>query len=126
MGLNNYFWDSYAVIELIRGNSLYALYSDEPIKLSIFNLVEIYWFALNEYGEEKANKLYDSLKNCLVKMDDVVLKEAVKFRKKVYKDKKISYADAIGYTYAIKNNLVFLTGDKEFKELANVKFIQKE
>ena len=120
----SYFWDSYAVIELIKGNTNYTGYSEFPIKITVFNIVEIYWFALNEYGEDKANKIFDALKSCIIRVNDEILKEATKFRKKVYKNKKISYADAIGYIYAVKNNLIFLTGDKEFKELDNVEFVK--
>lgn len=118
-----YFWDSYAVIELIKGNLRYVTYSDYAIKISVFNIVEIYWFALNEYGEEKANQIFDKLKDCVLKLNDEIIKEAVKFRKMVYKNKKISYADSIGYITALKNNRRFLTGDKDFKDLKNVEFV---
>ncbi len=37
-----YFWDSYAIIELINGNPNYARYSNENIFITIFNLAEIY------------------------------------------------------------------------------------
>lgn len=124
MGLIKYFWDSYAVVELIKGNINYINYSDYPIKITIFNIVEIYWFALNEYGVEKANNIFDNLKSCILKISDEILKEAIKFRKEVYKNKKISYADAIGYIYTIKNNLRFLTGDKAFEDLDNVEFVR--
>lgn len=118
-----YFWDSYAVIELIKGNINYVNYSDYPIKITIFNIVEIYWFVLNEYGEERANKIFDDLKSSILKVNDEILKEAVKFRKGVYKNKKISYADGIGYIAALKNNMKFLTGDKAFENLDNVEFV---
>ena len=117
--------DSYAVVELIKGNSKYAPYSNEPVKICIFNLAEIYWFALNEYGEEIANKIFGELKGCILNIDDEILKHAIKFRKQVYKNKKVSYADAIGYVYALRNNMVFLTGDKEFENLDNVEFTSK-
>ena len=41
------------------------------------------------------------------------------------KDRKISYTDAIGYIYVLRNKLVFLTGDKEFENIDNVEFIIK-
>lgn len=119
-----YFWDSYAVVELIKGNINYVNYSDYQIKICVFNIVEIYWFALNEYGEEKADQIFDKLKNCVLKLNDEILKEAVKFRKMVYNKSKISYADAIGYITALKNNMAFLTGDKAFENLDNVAFVK--
>jgi hypothetical protein len=118
-----YFWDSYAVIELIKGNTNYSPYSDEPIKICIFNLVEIYWFSLHEFGEQKANEIFNTLKNCVLKLNDETLKEAVKFRKRVYANTKISYADAVGYICAKMHDLKFLTGDSAFEHLDNVEFV---
>ena len=121
----NYFWDSYAIIELENGNEKYLKYSGYPIILTLFNLVEIYWVILNQFGEKEADKIYEDYKSAVVDIDDRTLKEAIKFRKKVYKNKKISYTDAIGYIYSLRNNLVFLTGDKEFEDLENVEFVKK-
>lgn len=124
MGPLSYFWDSYAVIELLKGNAAFAGYSDDPIKITIFNLEEIYWFAVHEYDEAKANEIFDRLKGCVVELDDETLKEAIQLRKKVYKTRKISYADAIGYTYALRHHMRFLTGDNEFKGMQHVEFVQ--
>ena len=119
----NYFWDSYAVIELIDGNKNYAKYVDEPIIITIFNLAEVYWFALNEYEDEKADYIYEKFKKCVVDVDYETLRSAIKFRKE-HKKKNISYTDSIGYVCALKHNLRFLTGDKEFKDMTNVEFAQ--
>lgn len=121
----SYFWDSYAIIEIENGNEKYLKYSEYPIILTIFNLIEVYWVILNQIGEKEANKIYEEYRSAVVNVDDEILKEAIKFRKKVYKNKKISYIDAIGYIYSLKNNLVFLTGDKEFEDLDNVEFVKK-
>lgn len=40
------------------------------------------------------------------------------------KNKNLSYTDCIGYIFAIKNNLKFLTGDKKFNDMPNVEFVQ--
>ena len=65
----NYFWDSYAVIELVRGSQNYAKYSQEPVAISIFNLVEIYWSFLNECGG-KADEIFNLLREAVVDIDD--------------------------------------------------------
>ena len=49
-----YFFDSYAVVEIIRGNPSYARYTQDEVVLTIFNLAEIYWSSLNKLGEEAA------------------------------------------------------------------------
>ncbi|MGD9275616.1 MAG: PIN domain-containing protein [Candidatus Pacearchaeota archaeon] len=119
----DYFFDSYAVIELIEGNSNYAKYSNESFVITIFNLTEIYWFALREYSEKEAGKIYDYFSQFVIKINDETLKHAIKFRIK-NKKKDLSYADCIGYIYALKNDMKFLTGDKEFGKLKNVEFVK--
>lgn len=120
----DYFFDSYAVIEVIKGNLKYANYFEEIPAITIFNLVEVYWSALRDFNEEVADEIYEKFKPFVFEVSDEILREAVKFR---YKNKKrdLSYADCIGYLYALKNNLVFLTGDKEFEDLRNVEFMKK-
>ncbi|MEK6826761.1 MAG: PIN domain-containing protein [Nanoarchaeota archaeon] len=119
----NYFFDTYAIIEIVKKNKNYAKYRDEEATITIFNLAEIYWSVLNEFGEEKADIVFDGYKKAVVEINDETLKEAIKFRKK-HKNKDLSYADCIGYIYALKHNLVFLTGDKEFEKLDNVEFVK--
>lgn len=121
--MQDYFFDSYAIIEILSGNSNYITYLNERVVLTVFNLVEIYWFALHEYTEKESQTIYEKYRTSVAEMTDEILKEAVKFRKK-YKKRDLSYADCIGYMYALKNNLKFLTGDKEFEHLKNVKFVK--
>lgn len=119
----SYFWDTYAIIELLEGNLSYEEYSKEKIVITVFNLVEIYYYALREYSELEANEIYERYKHSVVKISDSVLKEATVFRRK-YKSKDLSYADCIGYVYALKNKIKFLTGDKGFKGMKNVEFVK--
>ena len=120
----NYFFDSYAVIEIIKANTNYSNYFNEQLAFTIFNLAEIYWAILRDFDEQKADEIYSQIKYFVVDISDEVLIDAMKFRKK-HKKRDLSYADCIGYVYALKNNLIFLTGDKEFKNLPNVEFITK-
>ena len=124
MGLNKFFFDSYAVIEILKGNPNYAKYVQEEVILTQFNLVEIYFSALTDLSETGADEIFKKYRDNIVDIDDDSLKEATRFRRKVYKEKKISYTDAIGYIYAKRNGLIFLTGDKEFKDLDNVEFVR--
>ena len=123
MEIKRYFFDSYAIIELLNGNLSYAKFINENVTLTLFNLAEIYWFAINEYEENKANEIYNKYKPSVIDVSDEILKEAIKFRKE-NKKKDLSYTDCIGYIYAKENNLTFLTGDKGFKDLENVEFVK--
>jgi len=119
----SYFFDSYAIIELLQGNPNYAKYIHEPVRITLFNLVEIYWFALREYGENIAEQIYQKYKSAVFEISDETIKKAVKFREK-YKKRNLSYADSLGYFYALDNNLIFLTGDKEFEDMEKVEFVK--
>ena len=118
-----YFFDSYAIVELIKGNPNYARYTQEEVTLTIFNLAEIYWVALNRLGEEAAEEVYNQYKPSVIDIDDDIIKRAVKFRKQ-HKNKNLSYTDCIGYVYSLKNNMVFLTGDSAFEDFENVEFVK--
>lgn len=119
----NFFFDSYAIIELVKGSVNYLKYKDEEVTLTLFNLAEIYWSSLNDIGERGAEEIYEKYRPNVFEVDDDTLKEAIKFRK-ANKKQNLSYTDCIGYIYALRNNLKFLTGDKEFEGLDNVEFVK--
>lgn len=123
MGLK-YFFDSYAIIEIIKKNPKYLVYAEEEIVLTLFNLAEIYWSALLDFSEEKAEEVYSKFRSNVIEIDDETLKEAIKFRKE-HKKQDLSYTDCIGYIYAKRNNLKFLTGDSKFESLPFVEFVKK-
>ena len=123
MGLT-YFFDSYAIIEIVKENPKYTPYAEEDITLTLFNLAEIYWSILNDFNEEKADQIYSKLKEDCVEVDDETLKEAIKFRKE-HKKQDLSYTDCIRYIYSKRNNLKFLTGDSKFEHLPFVEFVKK-
>ena len=123
MELKKYFWDSYAVVDLIKGNPNYLEFKDEEIVLTVFNIAEIYFSALRDLGEVIAEEVYEDYAPLIVNLSENVLKKAMRFKLK-NKQTNLSYADCIGYIYALENNLVFLTGDKEFENLPNVEFVK--
>lgn len=124
MEIIKFFFDSYAIVEIVAGNQSYSKFINEPVTITIFNLAEIYWSAILNLEEKKAEEIYETYSACIKTISDEVLKEAIKFRKK-HKNKDLSYTDCIGYIYALKNNMKFLTGDREFEAMENVEFIKK-
>jgi len=120
-----YFFDSYAIIEILRDNPKYSRFKEEAIVLGLFNLAEIYWHCINDKNlESDADTLFSKFRRAVVEIDDETLKEAIQFRKE-HKKQDLSYTDCIGYIYAKRNNLKFLTGDKEFEGMENVEFMKK-
>jgi len=118
-----YFFDTYAAIEIIAGNPSYDIFSSRAPTITIFNLSEIYYIVLNRLGEKKADEIYEEYSKCVVDISDGILKEAMKFRQE-NKKKNLSYTDCIGYIYSLRNNMRFLTGDKEFEGMKNVEFVK--
>jgi len=123
MGLN-YFFDSYAIIEIIKNNQNFLPYMDEEISISLFNLAEIYWSALLDHEKEKADNIYSKFRENVIEIDDETLREAIQFRKE-HKKQDLSYTDCIGYICAKRNGLKFLTGDSKFEHLPFVEFVKK-
>lgn len=119
----NYFFDTYALIELTKNNPRYMKVADEVVTTTHFNLVELFFRMLEDYGEEKAKEIYHKFKPCAIEISDDILFKAMQFRLKNRK-KGLSYVDCIGYIFASKNGLKFLTGDDAFEKMDNVEFVK--
>ena len=122
-----YYFDSYALIELIRGNENYKPYIHTEGIFTFLNLIECYHSWLYELGEEKANFYFSFFnKYCFPVMDDDI-KNGVKLRIKMRNQNKFykpSFVDCIGYIIALRFGVKFLTGDNAFKDMDNVEFVK--
>lgn len=118
-----YFLDTYALIEIIRGNKAYVKYLDDKLFTSILNLYELYYNLLKSYTEEEAKKFYDIFSDFLITINDNHIFCASQFKLQRIKS-EISCADALGYAIAKTESMKFLTGDKEFRTLDNVEFVR--
>ncbi|MDP1695439.1 MAG: PIN domain-containing protein [archaeon] len=118
-----YFFDSYALIEIIRGNFSYEKYKVEVPTCTILNLFELHQALVREFNKQTADYWIKRFNYNLIEItkEDAINASDFKFANK---DKKLSTVDCIGYVVAIKNKLKFLTGDKEFAEIDNVEYIK--
>ena len=122
MGVDSYFFDTYALYEIILGNASYRKYDDEvSFVTSRLNLMELYYGLLRKYGKKVAGEYYDAFIPHAIEIDDDTIKAAMEFRL-ANADKKMSYVDCVGYLFAVRNKLKFLTGDKAFKDLEGVEY----
>ena len=119
--MSKYFFDTYALIELIKSNPNYINYADEIVATTLLNLIELYYCIIRDFNEEKAKNIYCKFKECIIEFKDDIVFEAMKLK---LKNKNLSYVDAIGYITALKNNLIFLTGDNQFKDMETVEFVK--
>ncbi|HIH17634.1 MAG TPA: type II toxin-antitoxin system VapC family toxin [Nanoarchaeota archaeon] len=118
-----YFFDSYALIELYKGNKNYGAYKGIKVVTSFFQVYEIYYNLRKEFEESEINDFFKLLQNFCIELDFNLIPKAVEFRSK-YKSKDLSYADCLGYIMAKELKIKFLTGDNQFRELPNVEFVK--
>ena len=119
----NYFFDTYAIIEIIKENKHYEKFLDEELLTSILNVGELYYALLRDFGKKTAKQWQEKLKQTVLSpnLDDIV--KAMEFRFK-NRGKNLSFIDCVSYVMAKENKMKFLTGDKEFEGMDNVEFVK--
>ena len=117
-----YFFDTYAIVEIIKENKDYEKYKEDEIVTSILNIGELYYVLLREKGEEVAEYWHKMLNQSAFLVDVETIIKAMKFRFE-NKAKKFSFIDCVGYVIAKDKDLRFLSGDKAFENLDNVEFV---
>jgi len=115
-----YFFDSYAIIEILNGSENYSKFINAEFIITKLNLFEVY-FKLLKLSEEKAGLFLRRYTPKAVDFDGVVISEACRLK---LENKKLSMTDCIGYVVSVKAGVKFLTGDKEFEGVKNVEFVK--
>ena len=116
--------DTYALIEITNENARFSHYLSSEFVITELTLVEFYSVILREHDERTADYWIKKLEGYAVPVGKDILIESVKFRQK-NKNKGISFFDAVGYIFSMKNGYAFVTGDKEFSSFKNVEFVKK-
>jgi len=95
--------------------------AEEKIKLSmsVINWGEVYYIALREYGEEHAERVNHALKNMPIEILDVDMELTLQAARLKARG-GISYADCFGAALAVRKKAELVTGDREFKAVADV------
>ena len=120
---NSYFFDTYALFEIIKGNPRYDPYlSSVGIVTTRLNLMELYYGLLLRHGLSLAEQYYEQHLPNTVEIEDALIKEAAAFRAN-HRKKGFSYVDCLGYVLAHHLDIPFLTGDKAFKGMDGVRFV---
>lgn len=119
-----YCLDTYALIEIAGGNPNFSFLFKENFVIPSTTLAEFYWVLLKNKGEEDANYWSEKLLNSSIDVPIKILIKAQHFRY-INRKNDMSFFDCAGYIFAIENNYLFVTGDKEFKNIKGVKYILK-
>ncbi len=115
--------DTYALIEIIKGNPRYAPYLDRDLITTEYCVVELYYHCLQEYGKEEADRYLLLYSELIVSLSNATIQRAMEFKLQ-FKKEKLSYADCLGYALAEELNVPFLTGDEKFENKDNVEFVK--
>jgi predicted nucleic acid-binding protein len=121
------FADTYALIELLKGNPNYEDYSQAYLVATEFNIFELTYALFRDFGRDEAAKVVSLTRGKIeiVPTEDSDYLSASEFRKSTNRTgKKLSLVDALGYSCSRKLGIRFLTGDKEFFEMENVEYIK--
>ncbi len=116
--------DTYALYEISQGNNNYLKYFDEDFVINELTLVEFYGVIFRQYDEKTADYWFKKLLPYKKLVPLEILIKAIKFRI-TNSNKNISFFDSVGYIFALENNGLFVTGDKEFEKLKDVEFVKK-
>ncbi|MBI5393042.1 hypothetical protein HZA96_04175 [Candidatus Woesearchaeota archaeon] len=119
-----YCLDTYALWEIQFANEKFVKFLKEDFVITEWTLIEFYKTLLREYNQQTADywsrRLLPHCKNISI---EIALKSVLYQHEN--KKENMSLFDCIGYIYSQENNLVFVTGDKAFRNRAKVLFIQK-
>lgn len=123
MGTEAYLLDSYACMEMLRGNQAYQRFTTAMAVLTKLNLFEVYHALLRQDGIRNAEVSLERYYPLAVDFDRQVIREAAQLRVRL-RERNLSMADCVGYTLALQMGVRFLTGDRQFKDLPNVEFVK--
>lgn len=122
-----FFGDTYALIELLKGNQNYENYSRADLVTTEFNILELTYALFRDFGRDEAANVINAMrvKVEVLLTDDSDYLNASEFRLSANRTgKKFSLVDALGYSYSRKLGIKFLTGDREFSGMENVKYVK--
>lgn len=117
-----FFFDTYALFEVIRGNPKYQEYRKTTGVTTLFNLAELNYGLKREISKEKADKITQNFSSLLVEVTTEDIEEAMSLR---IQHRDFSIPDAVGYTVARRLGIKFLTGDNDFENFPEVEFVKK-
>jgi len=121
-----YFYDGYAVLAFTSGHPPYKEYFEEQDGvLTKLNLLEVFYRSLDQYGFKAASDILESYSKYLIDVESSDIAGAMKLRLELKRrGHGLSYADALGYFLSRRMGIEFLTGDRRFRGLSGVEYVE--
>ncbi|PIN86056.1 PIN domain nuclease [Candidatus Woesearchaeota archaeon CG10_big_fil_rev_8_21_14_0_10_44_13] len=118
-----YFLDTYALVEITKGNKNFEGYIESDAITLRLNMAELYHSTLSDFNEKTADYFFKLFARLTFELPPDIIPKAIKFRK-LNNKKNLSYADCLGYIFARDNHRIFVTGDKAFEGMEGVAFVK--
>ncbi len=124
--MSSFFADSYALIEMLKGNKNYQSFQSEQLITTEFNICEVGFAVCREYPANATRVLKTVRKMVIIRetRDEDYCAGAATRKEASGQGKKLSTIDCVGYSVANRLNMPFLTGDREFADMDNVQFVR--
>jgi uncharacterized protein len=124
--MSSFFADSYALIEMLKGNENYQSFHSEQLITTEFNICEVGFAVCREYPANATRVLKTVRKMVVIQetRDEDYCAGAATRKLATAEGKKLSTIDCVGYSVANRLNIPFLTGDREFSDMNNVQFVR--
>ncbi len=117
--------DTYALVEIHNGNPKFAHFITQECVITDITFAEFYADLYKHHNLQTADYWHRKLSFLCRTVSREILLKAVRFRID-NKKQNLSFFDCVGYIFAIENNMVFVTGDKEFQHKPSVEFVKKD
>ena len=85
MNKDIYFFDTYAIIEVVKGNPRYKKYGDCGVVISAFNLSELHLHITRIFGEKIANMILEEYSGSAINFELEDIREATALKIKYAK-----------------------------------------
>jgi len=118
-----YYFDSYALIEILRNNPAFSRFGEERVITSQANLAEVLYYALRTGNEGVYAAMLRKWRPELITPALADWESAARARFDNRK-KNMSYVDCLSYALAEKHGLTFFTGGAAFKGMRNVEHVK--
>ncbi|RLF97618.1 MAG: type II toxin-antitoxin system VapC family toxin [Thaumarchaeota archaeon] len=125
--MTRYYADTYALVEILRGSPAYERYAGEKLVTSEFNLLELAYALTRDYDKERAVEILKIVRAfiAIIQPTDKDYAEASSLHIELKKqDRNLSLIDTLGYVLVKRLKILFLTGDREFKDLDGVEYVK--
>jgi len=122
----SFFADSYAIIEILKGNEQYHPYTAAQLVTTEFNICEVAFAVCRDYPD-RTRTVMDHVRKIVTLIpttDEDYCSGAIMRITTTRKGMKLSTIDCVGYAVSRRLDLPFLTGDREFEKIECVEFIR--